>query len=91
MKGSPVRVRASASTYLQEKAIGLASLRRERLEKHDQEGIALVWLAVSDIEGTLRGFDVLEAAGALTVEQRVLQEDLIDLLAGGEAAEVERL
>ena len=46
---------------------------------------------MSEIEGILRGFDVLEAAGALTVEQRVLQEDLIDLLAGGEAAEVERL
>lgn len=44
--------------------------RRKRLEKHDQEGIALVWLAVSEIEGILRGFDVLEAAGALTVEQR---------------------
>jgi hypothetical protein len=65
--------------------------RRERLEKHDREDIALVWLAVSEIEGILRGFDVLEAAGALTVEQRLLQEDLIDLLAGDEAAEVERL
>lgn len=65
--------------------------RRERLEKHDQEDIALVWLAVSEIEGILRGFDVLEAAGAVTVEQRMLQEDLIDLLAGGEAAGVERL
>jgi hypothetical protein len=46
---------------------------RNVLEKHDQEDIALVWLAVSEIEGILRGFDVLGAAGALTVEQRVLQ------------------
>jgi hypothetical protein len=36
-------------------------------------------------EGVPAGFDALEVAGALTVEQRVLQEDLIDLLAGGEA------
>lgn len=59
--------------------------RRERLEKHDREGIAFLWLHVSEIASILRGFDVLEAAGALTVEERVFQEDLIDLISGGNA------
>jgi hypothetical protein len=63
--------------------------RRERLEKHDREGIALVWLALSEIEGILHGFDVLEAAGALTPEERVLQGDLLDLLSGGNAPLIE--
>jgi hypothetical protein len=63
--------------------------RRERLERHDRESVALVWLAVSEIQGILRGFDVLEAAGALSLEERVLQEDLIDLLAGGNAPQIE--
>jgi hypothetical protein len=63
--------------------------RRERLEKRDREGIAFLWLHVSEIESILRGFDVLEAAGALTVEERVLQEDLIDLVSGGNAPVIE--
>lgn len=46
------------------------------MEKHDQKGIALVWLAMREIEGMLRGFDVLEAARALMVEQRVLQKEV---------------
>jgi hypothetical protein len=32
---------------------------------------------------------VLAAAGALTVEERVLQEDLIDLISGGNAPVIE--
>jgi hypothetical protein len=63
--------------------------RRKRLEKHDREGIAFLWLHVSEIESILRGFDVLEAAGALSVEERVLQEDLIDLISGGNAPVIE--
>jgi hypothetical protein len=43
----------------------------------------------SEIESILRGFDVLEAAGALSAEERVLQEDLIDLLSGGNAPVIE--
>ncbi|MGH2991800.1 MAG: hypothetical protein ACRDMA_18445 [Solirubrobacterales bacterium] len=46
--------------------------RRERLEKHDREGIAFVWLDLSEIESILRAFDVLDAAGALTLDERVL-------------------
>jgi hypothetical protein len=38
---------------------------------------------VSEIESILRGFDVLDVAGALTVEERVLQEDLIGLISDG--------
>jgi hypothetical protein len=63
--------------------------RRERLEKHDREGVALLWLHVSEIESILRGFDVLEAAGALTVEERVLQEDLIGLVSDGNGPVIE--
>jgi hypothetical protein len=63
--------------------------RRERLERYEQEDTALVWLTTSEIEGILRSFDVLDAAGALTVEQRVLQEDLIELLASGDDGESE--
>ena len=55
---------------------------RERLETHDREGIASLWLPLSEIESILRGFD-LDAAGALTVEERVLQDDLIGLISGG--------
>jgi hypothetical protein len=63
--------------------------RRERLEKRDREGIAFLWLHVSEIESILRGFDVLEVAGSLTLEERVLQEDLIDLISGGNAPVIE--
>jgi hypothetical protein len=40
---------------------------------------------VSEVVSILRGLDVLDAAGALTVEERVLQEDLIELISGGNA------
>jgi hypothetical protein len=64
--------------------------RRERLERYVAEEVALVWLATSEIEGILRGFDELERAGALSVEQRVLQDDLVDILAGAEDDDAER-
>jgi hypothetical protein len=63
--------------------------RRERLETHDREGIASLWLPLSEIESILRGFDLLDAAGALTVEGRVLQDDLIGLISGGNAPVIE--
>jgi hypothetical protein len=56
--------------------------RRERLEKDDREGIAFLWLHVSEVVSILRGFDVLDTAGAPTIEERVLQEDLIHLISG---------
>jgi hypothetical protein len=61
---------------------------RERLETHDREGIASPWLRLSEIESILRGFD-LDAAGALTVEERGLQGDLIGLISGGNAPVIE--
>ena len=48
-----------------------------------------LWLPLSEIESILRGFDVLDAAGALTGEERVLQEDLIGLISGGNAPVIE--
>jgi hypothetical protein len=35
---------------------------------------------VSELQGILHGFDVLDAAGALTAEQGVLQDEPIELV-----------
>ena len=48
-----------------------------------------LWLPLSEIESILRGFDLLDAAGALTGEDRVLQEELIGLISGGNAPVIE--
>jgi hypothetical protein len=87
---SPREFRVGARSCSRPAAVVTSSSdRRERLEKHDREGIAFVWLGLSEIESILRAFDVLDAAGALTLEERVLQEDLIDLISGGNAPVIE--
>jgi hypothetical protein len=52
--------------------------RRERLEKHEVELLTLLWLSVDEIETIIDSFDVLQAVRGLTVEERVLRDDLID-------------
>ncbi|MGH3031461.1 MAG: hypothetical protein ACRDNE_12015 [Gaiellaceae bacterium] len=54
--------------------------RRERLELHENEPIALLWLAVREIEAILDGFHALETLGLLTVENRVLRDDLSEVI-----------
>jgi hypothetical protein len=54
--------------------------RRERLELHENEPLALLWLAVSEIEAIVDGFLALEALDALTLEDRVLRDDLSGLI-----------
>jgi hypothetical protein len=60
--------------------------RRERLEKHKQE-LTLLWLSVSEIEAIIDGFDALEDVHGLTVDERVLRDDLIDWIGGSGVAE----
>jgi hypothetical protein len=52
--------------------------RRERLEKHEVELLTLLWLSVDEIETIIDSFDVLQAVRGLTVDERVLRDDLID-------------
>jgi hypothetical protein len=61
--------------------------RRERLEKHEQELTTLVWLSVSEIEAIIDGFDALEDVQGLTLDERVLRDDLIDWIGGSGVAE----
>lgn len=61
--------------------------RRERLEMRENEPIAFLWLAVSEIEAILNGFRALEALGFLTLEERVLRDDLSELV---DCADVKR-
>jgi hypothetical protein len=56
--------------------------RRERLEKHEEELMTLLWLSVSEVEAIIDSFDALEAGYGLTVDERVLRDDLIDWLGG---------
>jgi hypothetical protein len=56
--------------------------RRERLELHDNERIALLWLAVREIQALVDGLHALDDIGLLTVEDRVLRDDLTDLIDG---------
>lgn len=56
--------------------------RRERLEAYGNEPIALLWLAVGEIEAIIDGFQALDAAGLLTLEDRVLRDDLAELIDG---------
>jgi hypothetical protein len=61
--------------------------RRERLEKHEQELTALLWLSVSEIEAIIDGFDALEEVHGLALDERVLRDDLIDWIGGSGVAQ----
>ena len=61
--------------------------RRERLEKHEEELMTLLWLSVSEIETIIDSFHALEAVHGLTVDERVLRDDLIDWIGGSGVAE----
>ena len=61
--------------------------RRERLEKHEHELLTLLWLSVSEIEAIIDSFDALEAVHGLTLDERVLRDDLIDWIGGSDVAQ----
>ena len=61
--------------------------RRERLEKHEQEPLTLLWLSVSEIEAIIGCFDALAVVHGLAVDERVLRDDLIDWIGGSGVAE----
>ena len=61
--------------------------RRERLEKHEVELLTLLWLSVSEIEAIIESFDALDAVHGLTVDERVLRDDLIDWIGGSDVAQ----
>ena len=61
--------------------------RRERLEKHEVELATLLWLSVGEIEAIIDGFDALEEAHGLTLDERVLRDDLIDWIGGSGVAQ----
>jgi hypothetical protein len=56
--------------------------RRERLEKHEHECATLLWLSVSEIEAIVDSFAALGAVHGLTVDERVLRDDLVDWIGG---------
>ena len=61
--------------------------RRERLENHEEEPATLLWLSVSEIEAIIDSFDALEAGHGLTLDERVLRDDLVDWIGGSGVAE----
>jgi hypothetical protein len=61
--------------------------RRERLEQHEEEPCTLLWLSVSEIDAIIGCFDALEAARGLTVDERVLRDDLIAWIGGSDVAQ----
>jgi len=63
--------------------------RRERLDRHEQEPATLLWLSVGEIDAIIGGFDALQAAHGLTLDQRVLRDDLIDWVGGSRVAETD--
>jgi hypothetical protein len=73
-------------TYAEQAAVWLFD-RRERLEKHEQEPITLLWLSVGEIEAIIDSFDALEKVHGLTLDERVLRDDLIDWIGGSNVAQ----
>jgi hypothetical protein len=61
--------------------------RRERLEKHENELATLLWLSVSEIGAIIDSFDALDAVHGLTVDERVLRDDLVDWIGGSGVAQ----
>ena len=61
--------------------------RRERLEKHEHELLTLLWLSVGEIGAIIDSFDALEAVHGLTLDERVLRDDLIDWIGGSDVAQ----
>jgi hypothetical protein len=61
--------------------------RRERLEKHEHESATLLWLSVSEIDAIIDSFDALEIMHGLTLDERVLRDDLIDWIGGNGGAQ----
>jgi hypothetical protein len=56
--------------------------RRERLERHEHESATLLWLSLSEIDAIIGCFDALEIVHGLTLDQRVLRDDLVDWIGG---------
>ena len=61
--------------------------RRERLENHEEEPATLLWLSVSEIDAIIGCFDAFEIVHGLTLDERVLRDDLIDWIGGSGVAE----
>ena len=61
--------------------------RRERLEKHEEEPLTLLWLSVGEIEAIIDSFDALEKVHGLTLDERVLRDGLIDWIGGSDVAQ----
>ena len=58
--------------------------RQERLEKYEEDPCTLLWLSVEEIDAIIGCFDALEIVHGLTVDERVLRDDLIDWIGGNE-------
>jgi hypothetical protein len=56
--------------------------RRERLENYDEEPLTLLLLSVREVDTIIDSFDALEAVHGLTVDERVLRDDLADWIGG---------
>jgi hypothetical protein len=56
--------------------------RRERLENYDEEPLTLLLLSVREVDTIIDSFDALEAVHGLTVDERVLRDDLVDWIGG---------
>jgi hypothetical protein len=61
--------------------------RRQRLEQHEEEPFTLLWLSVGQIDAIIGCFYALEIAHGLTVDERVLRNDLIDWIGGSSVPE----
>jgi len=63
--------------------------RRERLENHDEEPLTLLLLSVREVDTIIDSFDALEAVHGLTVDERVLRDDLVDWIGGSGVGQAE--
>jgi hypothetical protein len=61
--------------------------RRQRLEQHEEEPCTLLWPSVGEIDAIIGCFDALEIAHGLTVDERVLRNDLIDWIGRSDVAQ----